>query len=60
MGWRRFQFAQSLMFTGGGILALGILLVLIKLMMFIAWYAAGAVVLAGAMMFLTGLILRRY
>ena len=59
MNLRRLQFGQSLIIAGSGVLGIGVLLILIKLVMFIAWYAAGVVVLAGGILLLIGFLLKR-
>lgn len=59
MNLRRLQFGQSLIIAGSGVLGIGVLLILIKLVMFIAWYAAGVVALAGGVLLLVGFLLKR-
>ena len=49
--------SRSLIGTGSFCLVLGILLLLVKLLMALAWYAAGAIVLAGLVLVLVGWLL---
>ena len=53
---RRRSVPAALKLWGGLLLALGILLLLVRLLVLLAWYAAGAVALAGAMMLLAGIV----
>ena len=46
----------TLKLLGGLVLALGIVLLLIRLLMLLAWYAAGAVALVGLIMLLAGIV----
>jgi len=59
MNLRRLRFGQSLIIAGTGVLGIGVLLILIRLVMLIAWYAAGVVVLAGGVLLLIGFLLKR-
>jgi len=59
MNMNRIFFAQSLIIAGGSVLTLGVFLLLIKLVMLIAWYAAGIVALVGLVVLLVGFLLRR-
>ena len=47
------------MIVGGGLLGLGIVLLLIRVLMVMAYYAAGALVLVGLMALLVGGLLGR-
>ena len=47
------------MLTGGGILALGVLLLLLKLLVLVAWYGAGIIALAGGIMLIVGVVMGR-
>jgi hypothetical protein len=53
---RRRSVPATLKLWGGLLLALGILLLLVRLLMLLAWYAAGAVALAGVVMLLAGIV----
>ena len=55
MRFTRNAYAASLFFLGGALFALGILLLLIKLMILLAWYAAGAIALAGLGLMVIGM-----
>ena len=57
MGMRRWRLAQWLTATGGTVFGMGVLLLLIKLVMLIAWHAIW-IVLAGAILVAAGLVLR--
>ena len=46
----------ALKLWGGLVLALGIVLVLIRLLMLLAWYAGGAVAVVGLIMLLSGIV----
>ncbi len=56
---QRLSAGITLSMVGGGVLAFGILLVLIKLLITLAWHYAGAIVLAGLILLIIGFILRR-
>jgi len=56
--YRRQRWAGQMIIAGSALLVLGIFLLLVKLVMYLAWYAAGTVALVGLIMFLTGLMLR--
>ncbi|MDP7163132.1 MAG: hypothetical protein QF577_07670 [Phycisphaerae bacterium] len=58
MSFRRYRWARSMILAGSGLLLLGIILLLVKLTMILAWHAAGAVALAGLVFLLIGLMLR--
>ena len=53
---RRRSVPATLKLWGGLLLALGILLLLVRLLMLLAWFAAGAVALAGLIMLLAGIV----
>lgn len=53
---RRRSVPAALKLWGGLLLALGILLLLVRLLMLLAWYAAGAVALAGLIILLAGIV----
>ena len=53
---RRRSVPAALKLWGGLLLALGILLLLVRLLVLLAWYAAGAVALAGVIMLLAGIV----
>lgn len=53
---RRRSVPATLKLWGGLLLALGILLLLVRLLMLLAWYAAGAVALAGLIILLAGIV----
>ena len=53
---RRRSVPAALKLWGGLVLALGILLLLVKLLVVLAWYAAGAVALAGLIILLAGIV----
>ena len=61
MRFSRNAHAAAFFFIGGAIFALGILLLLIKLVILLAWYAAGAIAVAGLALMMIGmaLVLRR-
>jgi len=46
----------ALKLWGGLVLALGMVLLLIRLLMLLAWYAAGAVALVGLIVLLAGIV----
>jgi len=58
MGWKQSELGRSLVVGGTAVLALGIMLLLIKLVMYMAWYAGGVIVAAGLLMLLIGALLR--
>jgi len=53
---RRRSVPAALKLWGGLLLALGILLLLVRLLVLLAWYAAGAVALAGLIVLLAGIV----
>ncbi len=53
---RRRSVPAALKLWGGLLLALGILLLLVRLLVLLAWYAAGAVALAGLIILLAGIV----
>jgi hypothetical protein len=53
---RRRSVPATLKLWGGLLLALGILLLLVRLLVLLAWYAAGAVALAGLIILLAGIV----
>lgn len=53
---RRRSVPATLKLWGGLLLALGILLLLVRLLMLLAWFAAGAVALAGLIILLAGIV----
>ena len=53
----RYRVARWLFVTGGGLLALGVFLLLVKFVMTLAWYAAGSIAAIGLLMFLVGAML---
>jgi hypothetical protein len=55
--WR--DLSRSLVLVGGGLLGIGLILVLVKLLMLVAYFAAGAMVLVGLIALLAGLLLGR-
>jgi len=58
MSFIRYRWARSMILAGSGLLLLGIILLLVKLTMILAWHAAGAVALVGLLFLLIGLMLR--
>jgi hypothetical protein len=52
------RLAAWLVATGSGLLGLGLLLLLVKLAMVLAWYAGGWIALAGAVMLAAGFLMR--
>ena len=49
-----------LLLGGGGLLlAIGVLLMALRVLMFLAWFAAGAAVVLGLLMLATGWLLRK-
>ena len=58
-GLNRYYFGRSLAFAGGSLVALGIILLLVKLLIFVAYYAAGAIALAGLVLLGVGWLLQR-
>jgi hypothetical protein len=56
MNWDRLGFSRSMVVLGSGILGLGVLLLLIKLVIFLAWFAAGIIAGVGLVMFLIGML----
>ena len=55
----RYYFGRSLAFAGGSLVALGVVLLLVKLLMFVAYYAAGAIALGGLVLLGIGWLLQR-
>ena len=58
MGWKQSELGRSLVVGGTAVLALGIMLLLIKLVMYMAWYAGGVIAAAGLLMLLIGGLFR--
>ena len=58
MSFRRYRWARSMILAGSGLLLMGMILLLVKFTMILAWHAAGAVALAGLVFLLIGLMLR--
>ncbi len=58
-GLNRYYFGRSLVFAGGSLVALGIVLLLVKLLIFVAYYAAGAIAVIGLMLLGIGWLLQR-
>ena len=56
MNWDRLEFSRSMVVLGSGLLGLGVLLLMIKLVVFLAWYAAGVIAGVGLLMFLIGML----
>lgn len=54
MGYNRWVLSRSLIAVGSVLLGLGILLVLLKLMIALAWYASGAIFIAGLVLLVAG------
>ena len=54
MGNRRSQLGGALVAAGSAMLAIGLVLVIVKLLMFMAYYAAGIFVLAGVLLLIVG------
>ena len=59
MAWTRFDLARSLIVAGTPVFLLGVFLLLIKLLMMFAWYAAGVIALSGLVLLVIGLLLLR-
>ena len=59
MDARRYFLSRSLAAGGMGLLSLGVVIFLIKLVIDIAYFAAAMLVLAGAIMLLAGWIIKR-
>jgi len=57
MNWNRLYLARQLVVWGAIALAVGLLLLIIRLVIFLAWYVAGAIAAAGALLLLIGMIL---
>jgi len=57
--FHRVRFAQWLVLVGTSVLGLGVFLLLVKVVMFIAWHTAGAVALTGLGLLAVGAVLRR-
>ena len=57
MRFSRNAHAAAFFFIGGATFALGILLLLIKLVILLAWYAAGAIAVAGLALMMIGMAL---
>lgn len=57
MSYRRFNLASSLIVAGGSMLAIGIILLMVKILITLAWYAAGAIALVGLLMLSLGWII---
>ncbi len=57
---RRWMLSRTLMGMGSFCLVLGILLLLIKLLMTVAWYAAGAIALTGVLLVGVGTLIGGY
>ena len=57
MNYRRYRISDWLIFTGSGLLGVGVLLGLIQLVIFLSWHALW-IVLAGFVMLTVGTILR--
>ena len=55
----RWDLSRSLVIVGGGLLGLGLMLLLIRIVMVVAYYAAGALVLVGLIALLAGGLLGR-
>lgn len=58
--YRRFDLgspAGKLVVFGGVVLALGLMLLVVKLIIFLAWYAAGIIALAGLILLAIGWLL---
>ncbi len=53
---RRRSVPATLKLWGGLLLALGILLLLLRLLVLLAWYAAGAFALGGLILLLAGIV----
>jgi len=53
----RLAFSRMLVLSGGALLGLGIVLLLVKLLMAVAWYASGAIALSGLALLLIGYLL---
>jgi len=54
MNYTRWQFSRTMMTAGSLLLGLGILLLLLKFLMALAWYASGAIAVAGLIMLAVG------
>ena len=54
MNYARWQFSRTLMMAGSLLLGVGILLVLLKFLMALAWYASGAIAVAGLVVLAVG------
>lgn len=56
--WIRRPLSSQLIALGGALLALGLFLLLVKLLMIVAWYAGGIIAAVGLILLLVGGIAR--
>lgn len=57
MGLNRLMYSRMLTGAGSALLGLGILLLLVKLLIALAWFASGAIALAGLVLLGVGYLL---
>ena len=57
MGSNRLMYSRVLTGAGSALLGLGILLLLVKLLIALAWYASGAIALGGVVLLVVGYLL---
>ena len=57
MNSNRLAFSRMLVVTGSMLLGLGVLLLLVKVLMALAWYASGAIALSGLVLLVIGYLL---
>ena len=58
-GLNSYYFGRSLVFAGGSLVALGIVLLLVKLLIVVAYYAAGLIAVTGLILLGIGWLLQR-
>ena len=58
-GLNRYYFGRSLAFAGGSLVGLGIILLLVKVLMLVAYYAAGLIAVIGLALLGIGWLLQR-
>jgi len=59
MAFNRWTFSRTLVAGGSVLLGLGVLLLLMKLVMFLAWYESGAIAAVGLVMLVVGRLIGR-
>jgi len=52
-------YAAMMLFVGGLLFVLGVFLLLVRLMMWLAWEASGAITVAGLILLLAGVLLAK-